>query len=273
MKKGLLYIFGVLFFFSSCDEIEPTIPELKKGDRKVLIEEFTGVRCVGCPAGSVVLEDLLSQFSDNLVAVSIHNSNNFTVPYPDSKYDFRTQKGDDLTAYLGPPFSYPSAIINRRLFTGKTRLQVGRDEWSGLILEEIGKSPRLALTITKDYDPNSRALQLTATIIPNEQIDEDVAISVMMTESNIVDLQITPASGTPNPDYVHKHVLRQMLSQFDGDEISETLISGLAVEKQYSFTLPAEWVASNCSIVAFVHYANNPDDKSVLQASEAHVED
>ncbi len=273
MKNNLLFFLGLVLFLSSCTEIMPTIPELEKGDRKVIIEEFTGVRCVGCPAGSDEIENLLALYPDNLIAISIHNTNNFSEPWSGSQYDFRTPKGDELTAYLGPPFSYPSAIINRRLFPGKTRLQVGKAEWGGLIAEEISQSPKLALTLDKAYDSDSRVLNMTATIIPNESIDEDVAITIMMTESNIVDYQITPQSSSPDPDYIHKHVLREMLSQFDGDQISEVLVENQPLELNYSFTLPNEWVAANCNVVAFVHYANNPDNKVILQAIEAHVED
>src|ERR1700741_1300369 len=90
-------------------------PEL--GDRKVLIEEFTGVRCVNCPDGSAEIENLLSLYGGNLVAVSIH-SGFFSDPYPDNLYDFRTPEGDQLLNYLGQPLGYPTAVIDRKLFNG-----------------------------------------------------------------------------------------------------------------------------------------------------------
>ncbi len=49
--------------------IEPFVPS---GNRVVLLEEFTGKGCTNCPKGSRELENLLTQFPNNLVAVSLH---------------------------------------------------------------------------------------------------------------------------------------------------------------------------------------------------------
>jgi hypothetical protein len=59
----------------ACEEnrrvIVPFVPE---GDKVVLLEEFTGKGCTNCPKGSREIENLLTIFPDNLIAVSIHAS-------------------------------------------------------------------------------------------------------------------------------------------------------------------------------------------------------
>ena len=101
-----IFFFVVLLAVSSCcfNETSPVIPCLSCDDggdgpdttevvKKVLIEEFTGVRCVNCPQGSAEIENLLSIHGDKLVAISIH-AGFFAPPYPESLYDLRTPDGD-----------------------------------------------------------------------------------------------------------------------------------------------------------------------------------
>ena len=105
VKKILLFSFLTLAI-SACTEIAPVVPTL--GDRKVLVEEFTGVRCVNCPAGASELDNLRGIYGDRLVVVSIHTGD-FSTPYSDSKFDFRTPEGTALEKNLGAPLGYPTA--------------------------------------------------------------------------------------------------------------------------------------------------------------------
>ena len=88
MKKifvSIIVLTAILFF--SCDRIEGpymvpsenepvtvTFPDLDVNSvyRKVLIEEFTGHRCMNCPTGHQKLEELHERFGDTLVAVGMH---------------------------------------------------------------------------------------------------------------------------------------------------------------------------------------------------------
>ena len=79
-----------IVFLVSCEEqkkvIEPFVPS---GNRVVLIEEFTGKGCTQCPKGSRELENLLTLFPDNLVAVSIHAG-----PFANPAYERAHEKSD-----------------------------------------------------------------------------------------------------------------------------------------------------------------------------------
>ena len=100
-----------------------------------------------------------------------------------------------------------------------------------------------------------------------QRLAPDVRLSIMITESEIQDLQITP--NGPVVDYTHRHVLRDMLTNYDGDRITETLSAGAIIEKDFSFTMPAGWKEENCEIVAFVSLEGA--SKDVLQAHQVHV--
>ncbi len=235
--------------------------------RQVLIEEFTGVRCVQCPGGSLAIEALLGQHGDQLVAVSIH-AGDFAPPYNDSNYDFRTDEGNQIINYLEKPAGYPSAVVNRKHFEGQFNLQLSQGDWAGSIVSELEIAPKVRINIEPVYDAASRELSADVTLFVDEAItDPEVRLSLMITESGIIDKQITPAGI--NTAYVHKHALRGMLTNWDGDPITEALTPGAEIEKSYTFTVPAEWVPEKCEIVAFVSLAGTTKD--VLQAHQVHL--
>lgn len=263
-----------------CEEIPPEINPRMGGEnpievtpvdsqqRQVLIEEFTGVRCVNCPAGSAAIEGLLADYGQRLVAISIH-AGSFAPPYPDSE-DFRTDEGTNLLSYLGAPLGYPTAVVNRKKFEGEFDLQLGRTQWPGFIVDELGSPPKVKIDIQNAYSDEDRRLEVKVTLYVEENIAEDeVHISVAITENDIQELQLTPSSGTPDPNYKHKHVLRDMLTTYNGDRIDEALTAGAVIEKNYTMTLPTGWVAENCEVVAFVNF--DGDNKEVLQAHQAGV--
>lgn len=274
MKKiaTLTLLFLSLFFFPNCHETCIEIPPLGQGiasDRKVLIEEFTGVSCPNCPQGAAEIENLLAIHGENLVAVSIH-AGEFTDLLPENKFDFRTDAGNSLLGYLGAPLGYPSAVVDRRQFSGANSLQSFKSKWAGNIVAELQRAPSMALILDRTFDDASRQLVVNVTILPVKNLPGEHRLSLMLTETGIKDAQ--DVLGTIVVDYSHKHVLRDMLTPFDGLVLTENLSAGSPVERSFSFTLPANWVAGNCKIVAFVHHGGNPD-KEVLQVAEKGISD
>jgi hypothetical protein len=273
-----LFLFALLTYFG-CEEIPPTLnPNMGGGpgdptdvdsqQRQVLIEEFTGVRCVNCPAGSEAIEVLKGIYGPRLVVVSIH-AGSFAPPYPESLYDFRTPQGNSILSYLGEPLGYPTAVVNRRLFDGEFDLQLGQNQWAGYVAQELAGQPKIKIGLEKDYISASRSLKVDATLYVQETIAAgDVRISAMITESDILDYQLTP--DDKQPDYKHKHVLRTMMTAYDGNPITEVLGQGAVIEKSFTMTLPESWNAGNCRVIVFVHL--NGAQKDVLQANEIDVD-
>ena len=287
IMKHLLFglILGLVLFSPACQEIPPVInpfmgtpPDdtsgLENQMRQVLIEEFTGVRCVQCPAGSAEISSLLAIHGERLVAVSIH-AGDFSYPFPQSHYNFQTTEGEGLINFLGPPISYPSAVIDRKLFDGENDLILGRNDWAGYIGLEKAIDPVIKIEVIPTFNETTRKLDVEVKLYPQEDILEpDVRVSVMLTESNIVDYQDTPDGKVDN--YVHKHVLRDMLTSYLGEGVTETLAAGSVVTKNISYTIPEVWNAgempSNVEemhVVAFVHLGTTNDE--VLQAIEVPV--
>lgn len=280
MKKVLPILTFLVLLLGACQEQEVEIPCLScdttndpvdPQDRVVLVEEFTGVRCVNCPQGAAEIENLLSVYGERLVAVSIHAGFFADPPLPESQYDFTTDEGDQILDLIGEPFGYPAAVIDRYQFDNENTLTTSQQSWGGHIAERLQEEVPITVNIDKDYDASSRQLDVTITLGTLEDLTgQDVRLSIMITENNVEDAQLTPDQAAPVLDYKHKHVLRDMLGPYDGIPLTDGLSNGQTTTLNQSITLPDNWVASNCEIVAFAHLSN-AGTQEILQAAHTKV--
>ena len=269
MKHLVLLI--LVLFFAACDEIGPVIntnPTVNPTtvEKRVIVEEFTGVTCVNCPEGSAKIEDLLAIHGDKLVAISIHTGF-FASPYSDSNYDFRTPEGAELDSYLGPVSGYPAATVNRIVFDGEQERPLSLNKWAGYIAQELALAPKVGIEIAQTYTASNRNLSIDVDIEVLETITDATRLTVMITENDITDVQLTP--GGKDYDYKHKHVLRDVLTNGTGNAITETMDAGAMITESFDITLPNDWVAEKCTVVAFVSLAGG--DLNVLNVNEVHV--
>ena len=258
---------------TACKEVPIAIPQSNNGNRKVLAEELTGVRCQNCPQGARELESLQQSFGeDKLIIVSVHAAGGtFSVPYtnsPANMYDFRFAEAKTMAAFIGESDGYPAGAINRQPADGSTYTFSSRTAWAGLINEELGQDFGLNLFLENTYNPASRQLDISLRIAPDQTLAGENRLTVLITQDSIVDVQQDGAER--NASYIHRHVLRHIISAPTGDVISEPLTANALVKKTYSFVLPDDFEAKHCSVVAFVHHGGNPD-KEVLQVAESHV--
>lgn len=274
IQLSVSIIIMVLFLgIQACEEIGPTIT-LAETERVVLIEEFTGVRCVNCPEGSAQLEALLETYGSNLVAVSIHGGT-FASPFSESQYDFRTEDGDGLLPYLNAPNSgpigYPAAVVNRKWFEGEQDRMLFRNSWAGYIAEELQEAAKVRIDLAKDYDEATRTIEISVELAFIEAVSGNVNLSVMITENNIQDIQDDADVGII-PDYNHKHVLRDVISvDFRGDNIGSDVAAGFNEIYTYNYAIPEDWKISDCHIVVCVNQ-NDGGTLDVLQAGEIAVQ-
>ncbi|MGK0391608.1 MAG: hypothetical protein ACI94Y_004375 [Maribacter sp.] len=277
MKKIAILSFlccSVLFYFG-CEEVGPNInvggggvdPGTDVQARNILVEEFTGVRCVNCPEGSEVIESLKEVYGARLIPISIH-AGFFSNPYPESLYDFRTTEGDQIEQFLGPVSAFPAAVINRKIFDGASGLVVGKNSWAGYIAQDVETTTPVEINISKSFDVGTRLLDITVDLSFVETVSDPLMISVVITEDNVEDYQLAPAGKLPN--YVHKHVFRGMMTNPGGNSFSNDTNAGDSGSEVFTKTLPEAWDVNKCEIVAFVHSATT---KEVLQAYTIHITD
>ena len=92
----------------------------------------------------------------------------------------------------------------------------------------------------------------------------------MLTETGIVDAQDDLEAGGIVDDYVHKHVLRDMLTQAAGETLFQDISVGKTFSRVYTTIVDSDWVAESMEIVAFISLVNG-SDFPVLQAASAHM--
>ena len=270
-------IFALVFF--SCEEVGPFIDfthdqPIKTGidvsdvvlvdttfvdanlqtadDKNVLIEEFTGVRCPNCPDGSILAENLAAQSNGRLQIISIH-SGFFATPYP-GEPDLEIQQGTNIESLLGGAVNYPSASINR--FDAGIGFISSSTTWEADINNEYNKTSPVNIIISNNFDEETREGVVKISTHFIGQFSDNYKLSIMLLESNIIQTQ--DVNGDVTPDYNHKHVLRDMLTPFDGELWTNAPQAGFTRIKDFKYgPLPADFEISSLEIVAFVTNADN----------------
>lgn len=267
MIRTIIIIVFIASLAFSCQKERMVSPVVPGGERIVLLEEFTGKGCTNCPKGSRVIDDLLSVYDSNLVVVSIH-AGFFANPqfFPLGEYDLRTEEGEKIFSMLGPNSGYPSGVVDRIKVNGN--YQINASQWGSVISQELDSDPPVEFSIERDFNDQIHNVRLDVNGRAKSDIGGEIRISIMITESGIIDAQDDIEQGGIVDDYNHKHVLRDMATAFDGDILSNGLQTGEAFSASYEFEVSTDWVADNCEIIVFLSHVTGSDNIRVLQAGQ-----
>ncbi len=267
------FLFALFLFLSACQEQPVEIPRLTNNgsgntgtEKKVLIEEFTGASCPNCPTGAAEIQSLQALHGERLVAVAIH-AGFFAKKTTESKFDFLTTEGASIEQFLGEPEGYPSAVIDRKEVDGLLQISGAVSKWAGVIAEQLDEKAKMSIKIKNTYDATNRQLSTAIALNPTETLSETLALTVYITENNIIDAQKN--QNTIIKDYTHRHIFRKALTAANGTPLTEALKAGSLVTKNFSYTLPNDWNVDNCSVVAFV--SGTGATKKVLQVEETKI--
>ncbi len=226
--------------------------------KKVLLEDYTGVRCVNCPAAAQVALDLQAEYGDRLIVLGVH-AGDLSAPLSPTT-NFRTPEGTEWYDYFGFDVN-PIGTVNRISTSGSYGVNSG--SWGAAVAAELEKDPVVDIKLFTTYNPDTRSLNVQVNMRELADIDEDLSLVVCLMEDNVIGKQATP-SGVVD-DYVHRHVFRTSLNDAWGDIVS---IDANGITKQYDALVDEAFDASNCYVIAYV-YSNS--DKSILQVEEAKV--
>ncbi len=208
--------------------------------RTVLIEEFTGQRCVNCPDAALEVENLQAQYGEeNIIAVGIH-SGPLAVFSSGEVVGLRTELGDAYYNHYDVEME-PTAMINRR--SGVVR----RDKWASMIYSELQAETTLQLSV--DCNQISTAqINVAVEAVVAEAVRGK--LQLWLTEDSIIAPQMMP-DGTMNPRYIHRHVLRSAINGTWGEEVDWK--SGDLPVLTYTFPIDSQWNREHLFIVAFVY--------------------
>lgn len=214
--------------------------------RAILIEDFTGQRCVNCPTGTEIINGIVDTYGeDNVIAVGIHSGplgfagNSKTVglmTYTGNEYYTRWDKENKM--------GQPWVIFNR-----KTSPDSHYNNWAAMVGTIISEKANLSVKIDNAYDAAKRTLTTTVGAFgTNGTVNGK--LQVWIVEDGIKALQMMP-DGKPNKEYMHNHVFRAAVNGTWGEDV--TVKEGETTTKQYSYVLPEAWNTDNIAVVAFVY--------------------
>jgi hypothetical protein len=231
--------------------------------RKVLLEDYTGQKCPNCPSAAEVAHNLQAIYGEQLILLTIH-AGVYSTPDATGDFtaDFRTAEGNDLNAYFGFP-GYPMGLVNRAEYGGM-RILV-KDSWETAVDAQLEMDADAAVKITNTYNTGTRKLDCKLETEFLEEMEGTFNICAFIVESGIISPQQTQ-SGV-NQTYEHNHVLRTSMNGTWGDPVGNDglAVTGTVLTNNYSFSIPSEWNAENCAVIAFVY---DSETLVVIQAEE-----
>ena len=221
-------------------------------NRSVLIEDFTGQRCVNCPNAADEIHALQQEYGeDAVIAVGIHGGPMAVYPVPERGIvGLATETGDAYNDYWKVE-QWPMGMVNRQ---GVTEFS----KWKGTVRQELQKESPVAIMI--DFDSKQMSKQAAAQIhVEGRKGATNGKLQVWVVEDSISAIQLMP-DGTANAKYLHQHVFRAAVNGIWGEDISVT--EGTTDKHSYTINMEDVWVKKNLSVVAFVH-----NDQGVIQVA------
>lgn len=233
----------------------------------VLLEEFTGHKCIFCPRGTREIIRLDEEYGDTLIPVAIH-AGAFSAPFPgQNKYftDFRVEGGHGETYNtLFQVNRWPSGVINR---VGPV---TDRDVWDNKIMNAISSSPVASIKLNNFYSESRLAIRSEIEVTWLKETNASLNLQVFLLEDHIIDWQLdADASPQDNPNYEHRHVLRKVINDTYGKQLKPSVV-GETEKITYIYPIKSNWKADDLEVVVFIH---NPDASNleVIQANAAYI--
>ena len=254
MKSFYICLLAAVAFLTGCDSVgsDERLIEVPAAtvQRNVLIEDFTGQRCIFCPAASDAITELQKLYgADKLIAVAFH-AGPLSVKSGSGFVGLRTDVGDSYYKYWAVP-NVPKAIINRR---GGV---LAKDAWAGRIYDEFAQTTTISIDLKCQYEAATRLVEIESDL---KTLAEDVKgkLQLWLVEDSVVAPQMFP-NNKVEKEYVHNHVFRAAINGEWGTEL--TLSTESVHKEKTTYTLPEGIQPNKAWIVGFFY-----NESGVLQA-------
>ena len=232
--------------------------EVEATGKTVLIKDFTGARCVNCPAAAEHAHNLQHQLDeDHIFIMSVHAG--YQAQPMGSFPDFLTDEG---TEWYNNHDSNPLFTVDHVALTeGNTLNETQIDApVAAALLEEQSFEIRL----TPLYDEACRQLYVTVNAYALDDLDGQFYITACLVEDHIVGWQTTP-SGV-DKEYDFRNVFRGTLNGAYGDAFEDAQVnSGDTFSFNYSTEINADYNADECYLMVYI-YDKSQGDK-ILQTA------
>jgi len=280
MKKFIFPAFVFFTFISSSQTFVSTSVE----NKNIILEEFTGISCVFCPAGHLIGQNLHDANPNDVFLINIHTGGYASPQGPGT--DFNTSFGSAIAGQSGLS-GYPAGTVNRHQFamTQGGGTAMSRGDWGSASTQLLSQiSPvNVGLQASIDMATNTLTVDVEVYYTGSQTSGGSSPLSnklnIAIVQNNIEGPQTggqshNPGSMLPNGNYNHNHMLRHMLTGQWGEQIT-TITQGSFYSNTYTWTIPNQISgyplspdidATNLAIVAFVSEGN----QEILSGTEVY---
>lgn len=249
LKKTIsTLILGMVGVFGNAQTIVSTAPQ----NKKAVIEEFTGIACVFCPAGHAEAQSIKDANPGNVSIINIHQGH-----YADGTPNFKTPYGDAIAAQAGVR-GYPSGTVNRHVFPGRGMTTGGTattgSYWRTSTNEILQEESPVNLGVEASIDTLTRVL--TVHVEAYYTADSPEATNKLNIALLQNDTKGPQTGGGMGDDYNHMYRLVELITGQWGETINTTTF-GTFFDRTFTYTIPADYndvsaVLIDMEIVAFI---------------------
>lgn len=236
MKKTLLSAILLSFGFASAQTFVSTTPE----NKKVIIEEFTGVNCVFCPQGHVIANQIVQANPNNAFVINIHQGG-FAQP-GSGQPDYRTTFGNAIAGQTGLT-GYPAATVNREVFTGIApqgnagTTALNRNNWTPAANQILQQSSYVNVAVQGVVNAQTNQITVVAEVYYTAASPQATnKLNIALLQNNTLGPQ---TGGNMGNNYNHQHRLIHLLTGQWGVDITSTSTGSFTTET-ITYTIPAD---------------------------------
>ncbi|MCB0456631.1 MAG: Omp28-related outer membrane protein [Flavobacteriaceae bacterium] len=229
---------ALLIAFASAFAFGQTIVNTSPENKKVILEEFTGIHCVFCPDGHAIAQGIKSNYPDDFFIINVHQGS-FSVPGA-GEPDFRTPYGNAIAGQSGL-VGYPAGTINRHYFPGQSQsggndTAMSRGQWGATTVETLGLASYLNMAVEAEVDiQNSEITVHVEAYYTGNSPEATNMLNVALLQNNTLGPQ---TGGNAGNNYVHQHRLVELITGQWGESISPTT-TGTFIDRTYTYSVPA----------------------------------
>lgn len=256
---------ALMLIATGCDKIEdPHKPITPSGGNKtVLIKDFTGARCVNCPAAAEHVHELQHQLGeDRIIILSVHAGD---LAQPLGQFpDFTTEEGE---AWYNNNASNPLFTVDHVALTEGNTLGIAQID--SPVGTALGETQLFEISISNAFDMVSRRLTVESRINATGDGQGQYYASVCLVEDSIVGLQKVPRTDEfpngVNPEYVFRNVFRGSLNGMDGQlAFNGSYYYDDSFDTTCSIELDSTYNADQCYILTYIY---DKADGKILQTA------
>ena len=266
MIKNYLLLFTLISYLASFSQ---TIVSTDAENKKVILEEYTGIYCGYCPDGHAIAQALKNQYPNDVFLINIHVGG-YAVPNPAiNDPDFRTDFGPALDAQALVA-GYPAGSINRQYFSDLTMqggTAMGRNEWNTAASRVLDQSSYVNVGVEASINVQNNELTVHVEgYYTGDSPQSTNYLNVVLTQNNTLGPQTGGGMGS---DYNHMHRLVHMITGQWGEVISTTSM-GSFIDETFTYAIPAEYNGigvelSELEVVAFI----SETEQEIISGAEA----